>query len=36
MNPSGHMLSDQMPRKVLGRMTDDDLAAVYAYWCALP
>jgi len=31
MNPSGHMLSDQMPWEVLGRMTDDDLAAVYAY-----
>jgi mono/diheme cytochrome c family protein len=36
MNPSGHMLNDQMPWKVLGRMTDDDLAAVYAYLSELP
>jgi cytochrome c553 len=36
VNPGGHLLSDQMPWKVVGRMKDDDLAAVYAYLSELP
>jgi mono/diheme cytochrome c family protein len=29
IDPSGHELSDQMPWRTLGKMTDDDLTAIY-------
>jgi mono/diheme cytochrome c family protein len=31
VNPVGHTLSDQMPWRVLGRLDDNDLTAVYKY-----
>ncbi len=36
VDPSGHVLSSQMPWKALGRMNDDDLTAMYAYLTSLP
>ncbi len=35
-DPSGHMLSDAMPWKVLGRLDDEELGALYAYLHSLP
>jgi mono/diheme cytochrome c family protein len=36
VDPGGHALDDQMPWKNVGRMDDDELAAVYAYIISLP
>jgi mono/diheme cytochrome c family protein len=36
VDPSGHALTGPMPWKVLGRMDDDDLTAVYLYLTGLP
>jgi len=35
VDPSGHALKDSMPWKVLGRMDDDDLTAIYQYLIGL-
>jgi mono/diheme cytochrome c family protein len=36
VDPHGHALSAQMPWRPIGRMDDDELAAVYAYLTHLP
>src|SRR5262245_56919829 len=36
VDPNGHALSEQMPWRPIGRMDDDELAAVYAYLTHLP
>jgi hypothetical protein len=36
VDPSGHTLAGTMPWKVLGRMDDNDLTAVYQYLASLP
>jgi hypothetical protein len=36
IDPNGHELTKQMPWRPLGRMDDDDLAAVYEYLTHLP
>jgi mono/diheme cytochrome c family protein len=36
IDPSGHELSGQMPWRPIGRMDDDELAAVYEYLTHLP
>ena len=36
IDPGGHLLSDQMPWKALGRMDDEDLAAMYLYLTKVP
>lgn len=36
VDPSGHALNEQMPWRNIGRMADDELAAVYAYVTQLP
>jgi mono/diheme cytochrome c family protein len=36
VDPSGHALNSQMPWRNVGRMDDDELAAVYAYITSLP
>jgi hypothetical protein len=36
VDPNGHVLSAQMPWKALGRMDDDDLAAMYMYLTNIP
>jgi mono/diheme cytochrome c family protein len=35
-NPNGHQLSAQMPWRPIGRMDDDELAAVYEYLTHMP
>lgn len=35
-DPNGHEISEQMPWRPLGRMDDDELAAVYVYLTHLP
>jgi hypothetical protein len=36
VDPNGHRLDDQMPWRPIGRMDDDDLAAIYLYLAGLP
>ena len=36
VDPNNHTLSAQMPWQALGRMTDDDLTAMYLYLTSLP
>jgi len=36
VDPSGHALNNQMPWRNVGRMDDEELAAVYAYITSLP
>ncbi|MCK1274102.1 c-type cytochrome [Bradyrhizobium sp. 61] len=36
VDPNGHRLGEQMPWRPIGRMDDDDLAAIYQYLLALP
>jgi len=36
VDPNGHQMSEQMPWRPLGRMDDDELAAVYEYLTHLP
>ena len=36
VTPSGHQLSDQMPWKYVGQMTDDELRALWMYLQTLP
>jgi mono/diheme cytochrome c family protein len=36
VDPSGHALNSQMPWRNVGRMDDEELAAVYAYITSLP
>jgi mono/diheme cytochrome c family protein len=36
IDPNGHALSQQMPWRPIGRMDDDELAAVYQYLTRLP
>ncbi|MBP1094826.1 c-type cytochrome [Bradyrhizobium diazoefficiens] len=36
VGPNGHRLDDQMPWRPIGRMDDDDLAAIYLYLAGLP
>ncbi len=36
VDPNGHALNSQMPWQNIGRMDDDELAAVYAYLTSLP
>jgi mono/diheme cytochrome c family protein len=35
-DPNGHQLSEQMPWRPIGRMDDDELAAVYEYLTHMP
>ncbi|MDA9399584.1 MULTISPECIES: c-type cytochrome [Bradyrhizobium] len=35
-DPSGHRLGEQMPWRPIGRMDDDELAAIYQYLLGLP
>ena len=36
VDPSGHELSKQMPWQSIGRMSDEELRAVYEYLTRLP
>jgi mono/diheme cytochrome c family protein len=36
VDPNGHALNNQMPWQNIGRMNDEELAAVYAYITSLP
>ena len=36
IDPYGHALGEQMPWQVIGRMSDDDLRALYEYLVQLP
>jgi mono/diheme cytochrome c family protein len=36
VDPGGHRLDEQMPWRPIGRMDDDELAAIYQYLLALP
>lgn len=36
VTPSGHQLSDNMPWRYVGQMTDDELRAVWLYLQSLP
>ncbi|WP_426436638.1 c-type cytochrome [Bradyrhizobium genosp. P] len=36
IDPGGHQISDQMPWRPIGRMDDDELAAMYQYLTQLP
>jgi hypothetical protein len=36
VDPSGYTLSPNMPWQNIGRMDDDELAAMYAYLMAMP
>ena len=36
VDPNGHRLDDQMPWRSIGRMDDDELAAIYKYLAGLP
>jgi len=36
MTPSGHEMSDAMPSAGLGKMTDDEMQAVWMYLQSLP
>ena len=36
IDPNGHELSRQMPWRPLGRMDDEELAAIYEYLTRLP
>lgn len=36
VDPNGHRLDDQMPWRPIGRMDDDELAAIYLYLAGLP
>jgi hypothetical protein len=36
VNPSGHQLTEFMPWKFIGQMTDDELKAVWLYLQSLP
>ncbi|MBR1159668.1 c-type cytochrome [Bradyrhizobium elkanii] len=36
VDPGGHQLSEQMPWRPIGRMGDDELAAMYQYLAQLP
>lgn len=36
VDPNGHRLDEQMPWRPIGRMDDDELAAIYQYLAALP
>jgi mono/diheme cytochrome c family protein len=36
IDPSGHQMSELMPWRTIGRMDDDELAAIYAYLTHLP
>ena len=36
VDPNGHQTSEQMPWRPLGRMDDEELAAVYKYLTHLP
>jgi len=36
VDPNGHRLDDQMPWRPIGRMDDDELAAIYQYLAGLP
>ncbi|MBW7975113.1 c-type cytochrome [Bradyrhizobium sp. BR 10289] len=36
VDPNGHRLEDQMPWRPIGRMDDDELAAIYQYLAGLP
>jgi mono/diheme cytochrome c family protein len=36
VDPAGYVLSAQMPWQALGRMDDEDLAAMYLYLTSLP
>jgi hypothetical protein len=36
VDPSGHELSKEMPWQSIGRMSDDELSAVYEYLTHLP
>jgi mono/diheme cytochrome c family protein len=36
VDPSGHQLNEKMPWRTIGRMDDDELAAIYAYLARLP
>jgi len=36
VDPNGHQLGEQMPWRPIGRMDDDELAAIYQYLTSLP
>jgi hypothetical protein len=36
VDPNGHQMSEQMPWRPLGRMDNEELAAVYEYLTPLP
>ena len=36
VDPNGHRLGEQMPWRPIGRMDNDELAAIYQYLLALP
>jgi hypothetical protein len=36
VDPNGHRLAEQMPWRQIGRMDEDELAAIYLYLAALP
>jgi mono/diheme cytochrome c family protein len=36
VDPNGHQLGDQMPWRPIGRMDDDELAAIYQYLAGMP